>query len=291
MEQELLKNNFERHGFKTSFFDTKGAALDYLKDQISGKKVAIGGSVTAQEMGLYEALSEKNEVIWHWKKAGRETLVEARSAEVYITSANGVSKTGELVNIDGITLNIVDTAGIHDTEDIVEKIGVTKAMTTISDADLILYIVDGTCALNDDDYRIMDALQGKKVITLINKNDQNLVVDKLGITSKLETKILEISAKEGTGKEQLHDLLKSMFFNQELTYNDELYITNLRHKSLLYDTRESLNKVLESIDMGMGEDFFTIDLMSAYTSLGKIIGEELEDDLVNKIFAEFCMGK
>mgnify|MGYP000288052507 CR=1 FL=1 len=291
MEQELLKNNFERHGFKTSFFDTKEAALAYLKDQISGKKVAIGGSVTAQEMGLYEALSEKNEVIWHWKKAGRETLMEARSAEVYITSANGVSKTGELVNIDGITLNIVDTAGIHDTEDIVEKIGVTKAMTTISDADLILYIVDGTCALNDDDYRIMDALQGKKVITLINKNDQNLVVDKLGITLKLETKILEISAKEGTGKDDLHDLLKSMFFNQELTYNDELYITNLRHKSLLYDTRESLNKVLESIDMGMGEDFFTIDLMSAYTSLGKIIGEELEDDLVNKIFAEFCMGK
>ena len=91
MEQELLKNNFERHGFKTSFFDTKEAALDYLKDQISGKKVAIGGSVTAQEIGLYEALSEKNEVIWHWKKAGRETLMEARSAEVYITSANGVS--------------------------------------------------------------------------------------------------------------------------------------------------------------------------------------------------------
>lgn len=70
MEQELLKNNFERHGFKTSFFDTKEAALDYLKDQISGKKVAIGGSVTAQEMGLYEALSKKNEVIWHWKKGG-----------------------------------------------------------------------------------------------------------------------------------------------------------------------------------------------------------------------------
>ena len=92
MEQELLKNNFERHGFKTSFFDTKEAALDYLKDQISGKKVAIGGSVTAQEMGLYEALSEKNEVIWHWKKAGRETLMEARSAEVYITR-NRVSQT------------------------------------------------------------------------------------------------------------------------------------------------------------------------------------------------------
>ena len=185
----------------------------------------------------------------------------------------------------------MDTAGIHDTEDIVEKIGVDKAMTTISDADLILYIVDGTCELSEDDNKIMDAIQGKKVITLINKNDQNLIVDKLGITSKLDTKILEISAKEGTGKDLLHESLKSMFFNNEINYNDELYITNVRHKSLLYDTRESLNKVIESIDMGMGEDFFTIDLMSAYTSLGKIIGEELEDDLVNKIFSEFCMGK
>lgn len=197
----------------------------------------------------------------------------------------------EQINLDGITLNIVDTAGIHDTEDIVEKIGVNKAYTTISDADLILYIVDGTCMLNDDDYKIMEAIQGKKVITLLNKNDQSMVVDKLGITSRLHTKLLEISAKEGTGKEELHELLKSMFFNKELSYNDELYITNLRHKSLLYETRESLNKVLESISLSMGEDFFTIDLMSAYTSLGKIIGEELEDDLVNKIFAEFCMGK
>ena len=136
-----------------------------------------------------------------------------------------------------------------------------------------------------------DTLEELVNIDGITLNDQNLIVDKLGITSKLDTKILEISAKEGTGKDELHDLLKSMFFNQELTYNDEFYITNLRHKSLLYDTRESLKKVLESIDMGMGEDFFTIDLMSAYTSLGKIIGEELEDDLVNKIFAEFCMGK
>lgn len=197
----------------------------------------------------------------------------------------------ELVNIDGITLNIVDTAGIHDTEDIVEQIGVDKAMKTISDADLILYIVDGTRDLDQNDDKIMASITGKKIITLINKNDQILVVDKLGITSKINTEILEISAKEGTGKQELHDLLKSMFFDQKLSYNDELYITNVRHKALLYEAKQSLEKVLESISLGMGEDFFTIDLMSAYASLGKIIGEELEDDLVNKIFSEFCMGK
>ena len=197
----------------------------------------------------------------------------------------------EYINIDGITLNIVDTAGIRDTEDVIERIGVDKALSIISDADLILYIVDGTTVLNANDYKIMDAVKGKKVITLINKNDMKLVVDKVLISSKIDTEILEISAKYGDGKHALHDILKKMFFKDEISYNDELYITNMRHKSLLYDTKNSLTAVKESIAGGMSEDFFTIDLMAAYESLGKIIGEELEDDLVNKIFAEFCMGK
>ena len=137
----------------------------------------------------------------------------------------------------------------------------------------------------------MDKIKDKKSITLINKNDMDIIVDKMLITSKINTEILEISAKQGYGKTELHDLLKKMFFQNELSYNDEIYITNLRHKNLLYETKESLEKVIESIDLCMGEDFFTIDLMAAYASLGRIIGEELEDDLVNKIFAEFCMGK
>jgi tRNA modification GTPase len=137
----------------------------------------------------------------------------------------------------------------------------------------------------------MDKIQGKKIITLINKNDKKLVVDKLSITQRISTKILDISAKNGTGLDELISLIKELFFSNELSYNDEIYITNLRHKNLLSDTRESLFKVKDSIEAGMGEDFYTIDLMSAYQSLGMIIGEELEDDLVNKIFNEFCMGK
>lgn len=227
--------------------------------------------------------------------AGKSSVLNMLLGEdrAIVTEVAGTTRDTleEYINIDGITLNIIDTAGIHDTEDIVEKIGVDKAIRTISDADLILYIVDGTRDLDENDATIMTSISGKKIITLVNKNDQNIVVDKLGITSKIDTEIIEISAKNGTGKQELHDLLKSMFFSQKLNYNDEFYITNLRHKALLYDTKQSLEKVLESISLNMGEDFFTIDLMSAYASLGKIIGEELEDDLVNKIFSEFCMGK
>lgn len=227
--------------------------------------------------------------------AGKSSVLNMLLGEerAIVTDIEGTTRDTleELINIDGISLNMVDTAGIRDTSDTVEKIGVDKALTNIEDADLILYIVDGTSELNENDFMIMDKIKDKKTVTLLNKNDMNIIVDKMLITSKIHTEILEISAKEGHGKKELHDLLKKMFFDNELSYNDEIYITNLRHKNLLYETKESLEKVLESINMGMGEDFFTIDLMAAYASLGRIIGEELEDDLVNKIFAEFCMGK
>lgn len=227
--------------------------------------------------------------------AGKSSVLNMLLGEdrAIVTDVEGTTRDTleELINIDGITLNMVDTAGIRDTNDLVEKIGVDKAKDSISDADLILYIVDGTTQLNENDFKIMDIIKDKKSITIINKNDKKIIVDKLLITSKIDTEIIELSAKEGTGKEKLKSLLTGMFFDNELSYNNELYITNLRHKGLLYDTKESLIKVRESILLDMGEDFFTIDLMSAYTSLGKIIGEELEDDIVNKIFAEFCMGK
>ena len=227
--------------------------------------------------------------------AGKSSILNMLLGEdrAIVTDIEGTTRDTleEYLNIDGISLNIVDTAGIRDTEDTVEKIGVDKAIDTINDADLILYIVDGSVPLSDNDHTIMDKLHGKKVITIINKNDMDVVVDKLWITQNIDTKIVELSAKERTGRDELYNILKEMFFNNELSYNDEIYITSLRHKNLLLETKESLNKVLESIDLNMGEDFFTIDLMSAYASLGKIIGEELEDDLVNKIFSEFCMGK
>ena len=227
--------------------------------------------------------------------AGKSSLLNMFLGEnrAIVTDIAGTTRDTleEVVNINGIILNIVDTAGIRDTEDIVEKMGVDKALKFASQADLILYVIDGSVPLDDNDKQIISEIKGKNVIAIMNKNDLQTVVDRMWITCELGCDIVELSASTGDGKEKLYDLLNDKFFSGELEYNDQLYITNVRHKEELMKTRESLLKVRESIDMGMEEDFFSIDLMDAYEHLGLIIGETNRDDLADKIFEEFCMGK
>ncbi len=227
--------------------------------------------------------------------AGKSSLLNLLLGEdrAIVTEIEGTTRDTleEVVNINGIILNIVDTAGIRSTDDVVEKIGVDKALKNVDNADLILYVVDGSKQLDDNDSQIISHIKGRNVITVINKSDLDVVVDKLWISEELPGDIIEISAKYGDGKEELYNILNDKFFSGQLQYNDELYITNSRHKDELIKTRESLSKVIESIDMGMEEDFFSIDLLDAYEHLGMILGETMRDDLADKIFAEFCMGK
>lgn len=227
--------------------------------------------------------------------AGKSSLLNLLLGEdrAIVTEVEGTTRDTleEVVNINGIILNIVDTAGIRSTDDVVEKIGVDKALKNVDNADLILYVVDGSKQLDDNDSQIISHIKGRNVITVINKSDLDVVVDKLLISEELPGDIIEISAKYGDGKEKLYNILNDKFFSGQLQYNDELYITNSRHKDELIKTRESLSKVIESIDMGMEEDFFSIDLLDAYEHLGMILGETMRDDLADKIFAEFCMGK
>lgn len=227
--------------------------------------------------------------------AGKSSLLNLLLGEdrAIVTEIEGTTRDTleEVVNINGIILNIVDTAGIRSTDDVVEKIGVDKALRNVDNADLILYVVDGSKPLDDNDSQIISHIKGRNVITVINKSDLDIVVDKLWISEELPGDIIEISAKYGDGKEELYNILNDKFFSGQLQYNDELYITNSRHKDELIKTRESLSKVIESIDMGMEEDFFSIDLLDAYEHLGMILGETMRDDLADKIFAEFCMGK
>lgn len=193
--------------------------------------------------------------------------------------------------IQGIPLRIVDTAGIHDTVDIVEKIGVEKAKKSIEDSNLVLYVVDGSRPLDADDMQIIELLKHRKVILLVNKIDVKQIVDKSCILKAIDAPMIEISAKTGEGMNAFRETIARMFFHGNLSMNDQVYITNLRHKQALMEADESLQEVMNSLNQNMPEDFLTIDLMSAYEQLGYILGEELEDDLANEIFAKFCMGK
>lgn len=197
----------------------------------------------------------------------------------------------EFISINGIPLNIIDTAGIRKTDDIVEKIGVDKSMKEMEDADLILFIVDSSIPLDENDKQIMSRIKDKQVIILQNKSDLSMVVAKEEINKYLDKPVILISAKKNTGFEEFYDILNEMFFHGNLKFNDEIYITNIRHKNALMEALSSIKMAQQSIEDGMPEDFLSIDLMAAYEKLGYIIGESVEDDLVDTIFREFCMGK
>lgn len=197
----------------------------------------------------------------------------------------------EQIQIGGIGLNVIDTAGIRDTEDIVEKIGVNKSREYIEKADLIIYVVDSSTELDENDQEIIEAIQDKKAIVLLNKSDLDAKTDAAVLQERLDKPILSISAKNNTGIHELEALIEEMFFSGKLSFNDEVYITNIRQKNALAEAENSLKMVLQSIDDGMPEDFFTIDMMNAYETLGTIIGESVGEDLVNEIFSKFCMGK
>ena len=227
--------------------------------------------------------------------AGKSSLLNILVGEerAIVTEIAGTTRDilQEQIQIGGIGLNVIDTAGIRDTEDIVEKIGVNKSREYIEKADLIIYVVDSSTELDENDQEIIEAIQNKKAIVLLNKSDLDAKTDASVLQTQLSKPILSISAKNNTGIHELETLIEEMFFSGKLSFNDEVYITNIRQKNALAEAQNSLKMVLQSIANGMPEDFFTIDMMNAYEALGTIIGESVGEDLVNEIFSKFCMGK
>lgn len=227
--------------------------------------------------------------------AGKSSLMNVLVGEerAIVTAVAGTTRDTleEQIRLEDISLNIIDTAGIRDTEDIVEKIGVEKARTAAESADLIIYVVDASCPLDDNDSEIISFIRDKKALVLLNKTDLTMEVTREMLQLLTSHPVIPVSVKERSGIEDLEDAIKEMFYQGEIDFNDQVYITNARHKHALESAAKSIHMVKESIENGMPEDFFSIDLMDAYEQLGVIIGESVEDDLVNEIFARFCMGK
>lgn len=256
--------------------------------------------------------------------AGKSSLLNVLVGEerAIVTDIAGTTRDilEETISIGGIMFRILDTAGIRSTDDVVEKIGVDRARNAVEEADLVLYVIDSSVPFDENDESILEMIDGKNAIVLLNKSDLTPAVTEENIRFFLSKvtkseggqnqinsdtinvkesdkkisnidRIIKTSMRDKVGIELFLKTVKEMFFHGDITYNDEVYITNARHKEALQDAYDSLLQVHKSIEDRMPEDFYTIDLMSAYEKLGLIIGESVEDDLVNEIFGKFCMGK
>ena len=229
--------------------------------------------------------------------AGKASLLNflAGRERAIVTDIAGTTRDAleEAVSLNGISLNVIDTAGIRSTSDLVEQMGVEKAEQYAKEADLLLYMADSSVPLDESDERILKLIRGRKCIALLNKSDLATVLSEEELKEKLPqgVPVVRVSVKENQGLDEFGRVLTELFFEGKLGFNEEVVITSMRHKEALMAARDSLLEVKKSLEAGMPEDFFSIDLMSAYASLGEIIGEEVGEDLVNEIFSKFCMGK
>lgn len=267
---------------------------DTLLETLSPLKDEIQSLIRSADNG--RVLSEGIETVILGKpNAGKSSLLNVLVGEerAIVTDIAGTTRDTlrEQIRLEELSLNIIDTAGIRETEDLVEKIGVEKARSAAEGADLIIYVVDGSRDLDENDQEIIEFIQDKKALVLLNKTDLDPVVTKERLESLTNHPVILISAKERTGIKDLEEEITSMFYEGKLDFNDQVYITNVRHKNALAEALKSLSMVEQSVRNEMPEDFYSIDLMDAYEQLGTILGESVEDDLVNEIFKKFCMGK
>ncbi len=238
-----------------------------------------------------------NTVIIGKPNAGKSSLLNTLVGEerAIVTDIAGTTRDvlQETIKLHGINLNITDTAGIRSTEDKIERIGVEKALQYADRSDLVLYVVDGSVELDENDKKIISMLKDKKVIVLLNKSDLSMVTEEEDLKNVIPegAVIIRTSNMDKRGIDELEETIKEMFFKGCLKSSNELVITNIRHKEALQEAYSSLMIVKKSMDENMPEDFYSIDLMSAYGSLGRIIGEAVDDDLMEEIFSKFCLGK
>ncbi|CDB90754.1 tRNA modification GTPase MnmE [Clostridium sp. CAG:253] len=265
-----------------------------LKDKLQNDREKLNELIEHFDDGRMKS-EGINTVIVGKPNAGKSSLMNLLLDEerAIVTNVAGTTRDilEERVKLGDVILNLVDTAGIHETNDIVENIGVNKAIEYADKCDFIIYVVDSSERLDDADFQIIDILQQKKGVILMNKSDLNPVITVEDIQKKLNWECITFSNETKQGMKELENYVNNSFLDGNISFNNQVYLTGIRHKEAVVSAIESINAVLQAIDDDMPEDFYTIDMMDAYKELGLINGETASEDLVNKIFKEFCMGK
>lgn len=300
---EKIRKLREKIIYEIAFIESALDDPEHISLDGYGDRLMANLEPMIEEMEKLVASSDKGRVMTEGVKtvilgkpnAGKSSLMNVLVGEerAIVTDIAGTTRDTleEHIRLQGISLNVVDTAGIRETEDVVEKIGVSRAKSVADEADLIIFVVDASVPLDQNDDEIIEIIRDRKAVVLLNKTDLEITVMKEELEEKTGHVVIPISAKEETGIESLEQEIKSMFYQGEIDFNDEVYITNIRHKTALEEALSSLKMVKQSVDDGMPEDFYSIDLMNAYEVLGTVIGEAVEEDLVNEIFSKFCTGK
>lgn len=300
---EKIKDCREKIIYEIAFIESALDDPEHIDITGYSEKLSVTVKNIEKEISSLIASSENGKIIKEGIKtvilgkpnAGKSSLLNVLLGEerAIVTDIEGTTRDvlEESVNLGGIKLVIMDTAGIRDTKDVVEKIGVEKAKDYAKEADFIMYVVDASKPLDINDEEICDLLRDKKSLVLLNKMDLTSVITEREMQERTGSEVISISARKNVGIDKIAEKVKEMFLQGEINFNEDIMITNLRHKNLLEQALGSLQMVEQSIENNMPEDFYSIDLMSAYAALGYIIGEEVEEDLVNEIFSKFCMGK
>lgn len=278
--------------------------MEDLQDELPVEPILETGKKVIEEMDKLINSSNRGRIIKEGIRTviigkpnvGKSSLLNALLKEnrAIVTDIPGTTRDTieEYIDLAGVSIKIIDTAGIRNTSDLVESIGVNKSIEFAAEADLVIAIFDMSRELDDEDEKIIDLIKDRKAIILLNKNDLSSVADKNYILDKLRGfKIIDSSIIKNRGVKDLEEAIIDMFFDGEIVISDTAMVTSLRHKKLLEDARENIKSSLEDIKKGFSMDAIEIDLRTAYAQLGEITGESIEEDVLNKIFSDFCIGK
>lgn len=283
------------------------ASIDYPEydfEEVGNEHVL--GKLMPIEAGIHKLIqsSEVGKIIREGIKTaivgkpnvGKSSLMNALLKEdrAIVTDIAGTTRDvlEEYMNVLGVPLRIIDTAGIRETEDTVEKIGVDRSKAVVEDADLIIMMLDASRDISDEDHYIIQLVKDKKVIVLLNKIDLAIKTSEETIKSLMDdVSVIKTSVVDDKGLDELEKMIKDMFLIGNIGTDNDVYITNVRHKVALEQARDSIEAVKESIHMGMPEDCWSIDLKNCYDALGEITGDSVGEDLISQIFSQFCLGK